>query len=215
MRVLYSFFCARVCCTNGSNNKRPRNDTSTISIFPPSLSFILLPITITPYKLEPFRCVFPFRNRCVNSRPSFSVFQKMCDGEKKAKQWQQVCLLLLLCGNRGAACGFLKCWVCVCRNTHKNSNGDLGRYAAPAVPAMKTLLGRNRCPLAGFTIGKQHWKLAAFRLECDWFSRNGERNKCLTGRKNNTTDCYLKLVKLTLLNVVCHFESGNLQEMQM
>jgi hypothetical protein len=75
---------------------------------------------------------------------------------------------------------------CVCVETHNNSNGDLGRYAAPAVPAMKTLLGRNRCPLAGFTIGKQHWKLAAFRLECDWLSRNGERNKCLTGRRKKT-----------------------------
>ncbi len=34
-------------------------------------------------------------------------------------------------------------------------------------------------------------------------------------KKKNTADCYLKSVKLTLLNVVCHSEIGNLQEMQM
>jgi hypothetical protein len=122
------------------------------------------------------------KNRCVNSRPSFSVFQKMCDGEKKAKQWQQVCVLLLLCGNRGAACGFLKCWVCVCRNTHKNSNGDLGRYAAPAVSAMKTLLRRNRCPLAGFRIGK--FEIGSVQ-NVDWLSRNGER---INDKKKNKHD---------------------------
>lgn len=34
-----------------------------------------------------------------------------------------------------------------CVETHTNSNGDLGKYA-PAVPGMKTSLGRNCCTLA-------------------------------------------------------------------
>lgn len=87
--------------------------------------------------------------------------------KKKAKQWQQVCVL---CEKRG--CLWLSQMLGVCRNTHKNSNGDLGRYAAPAVPAMKTLLGRNRCPLAGFGIGK--FEIGSVQ-NVDWLSRNGER----------------------------------------
>jgi hypothetical protein len=129
----------------------------------------------------------------------------MCDGEKRQNNGSRC----VFCVKRGAACGFLKCWVCVCRNTHKNSNGDLGRYAAPAVPAMKTLLGRNCCPLAGFAIGKQNLQLVVLA-----FQKRG-KNKCLTGRKIHTTDCYLKSVKLTLFDVVCHSKSGNLQKLQM
>jgi hypothetical protein len=101
------------------------------------------------------------KNRCLNSRPSFSVFQKCVTVKKKVKQWQQVCVLLLLCVKRGAAWLSQMLGVCVSKHT-KNLNGDLGRYAAPAVPAKLTLLGRNRCPLAGFRIG--NLKTVVFRM---------------------------------------------------
>jgi hypothetical protein len=86
----------------------------------------------------------------------------MCDGEKKGKTMAAgVCSAAAVCEKRGCLWLSQMLGVCVLKHT-KNLNGDLGRYAAPAVPAKLTLLGRNRCPLAGFRIG--NLKTVVFRM---------------------------------------------------
>jgi hypothetical protein len=106
----------------------------------------------------------------------------MCDGEKIGKAMAAgVCSAAAVCEKRG--CLWLSQMLGVCESKHtKNLNGDLGRYAAPAVPAMKTLLGRNRCPLAGFRIGK--FEIGSVQ-NVDWLSRNGER---INDKKKNKHD---------------------------
>jgi hypothetical protein len=142
MRVLYSFFCARVCCTTNA----PKMTHLPFLLSSPH-SFILLPITSRPFfKLEPLRCVFPFVTAAsIHDRLFPFYLKKMCDGEKKAKQWQQVCVLLLLCGKRGTACGFLKCWVCVCRNTQQLKWGP-GEVCSTCRSCYENITGKESLP---------------------------------------------------------------------
>ena len=82
-----------------------------------------------------------------------------------------VCSAAAVCEKRGCLWLSQMLGVCVLKHT-KILNGDLGRYAAPAVPAKLTLLGRNRCPLAGFKTGK--FENGGVQ-NVDWLSRNGKR----------------------------------------